>query len=340
MSMPKAKELSAQDRETSDLKAARRVLRFAGEALSALSANLDGAFTRALDVLAAVRGRVVVSGMGKSGHVGRKLAATLSSTGTPAQFVHPAEASHGDLGALTRLDALIMLSNSGETVELSDLITYAKRHAIPLIGIASNPESALIAASDAALVLPKVQEACPMGLAPTTSTTLMMALGDALAVALMERKGFSTDQYRDLHPAGSLGRALIRVSDLMHKDGEFPLVTADTPMKQILILMTSFGRFGFAGVVGIKDENGKLIGIFTDGDLRRHIHANPLDHVASDLMTKDPKTIAAGKLAAEALAEMNALRITSLFVVADDASAANVPVGLIHIHDCLRAGLR
>jgi arabinose-5-phosphate isomerase len=340
MSMPKARDLSASDREAADLKAARRVLRFAGEALSALSANLDGAFTRALDVLAAVRGRVVVSGMGKSGHIGRKLAATLSSTGTPAQFVHPAEASHGDLGALTRSDALIMLSNSGETVELSDLITYAKRHGIPLIGIASNPDSALIAASDAALVLPKVQEACPMGLAPTTSTTLMIALGDALAVALMERKGFSADQYRDLHPAGSLGRALIRVSDLMHKDGEFPLVTADTPMKQILILMTSFGRFGFAGVVGIKDESGRLIGIFTDGDLRRHIHANPLDHVAGDLMTKHPKTIVAGKLAAEALAEMNAQRITSLFVVADEAPVANVPVGLIHIHDCLRAGLR
>jgi arabinose-5-phosphate isomerase len=340
MSMPKAKDLSATEREASDLKAARRVLRFAGEAFSALSANLDGAFTRALDVLAAVRGRVVVSGMGKSGHIGRKLAATLSSTGTPAQFVHPAEASHGDLGALTRSDALIMLSNSGETVELSDLITYAKRHGIPLIGMASNPDSALIAASDAALVLPRVQEACPMGMAPTTSTTLMMALGDALAVALMERKGFSADQYRDLHPAGALGRALIRVSDLMHKQGEFPLVTADTSMRQILVLMTSFGRFGFAGVVGVQDESGKLIGIFTDGDLRRHIHANPLDHFAGELMTRNPKTITAGKLAAEALAEMNAQGITSLFVVADDASAANVPIGLIHIHDCLRAGLR
>ena len=340
MPVPRMKDHSARDRTASDLNAARRVLRFAGEALSALSASLDDTFTQALDLLAAVRGRVVVSGMGKSGHIGRKLAATLSSTGTPAQFVHPAEASHGDLGALTPADALIMLSNSGETVELSDLITYAKRHGIPLIGIASNPDSALITASDAALVLPKVQEACPMGLAPTTSTTLTLALCDALAVALMERKGFSSDQYRDLHPAGSLGRALIRVSDLMHKEGEFPLVTADRPMKEILLHMTSFGRFGFAGVVGIKDDAGRLIGIFTDGDLRRHINANPLDHVAGDLMTKNPKTIAAGKLAAEALAEMNARRITSLFVVADDAEGASVPVGLIHIHDCLRAGLR
>src|SRR3977135_1587337 len=222
MPVSKTKEISAQASEEADLRAARRVLRFAGEALSALSENLDGAFTRALDVLAGVRGRVVVSGMGKSGHIGRKIAATFSSTGTPAQFVHPAEASHGDLGSLTRSDALLMLSNSGETTELSDLITYAKRHGIPLIGIASNPDSALIAASDAALVLPKAQEACPMGLAPTTSTTLMLALGDALAVALMRGKGFSAGEYRDFHPAGSLGRALIRVSDLMHKDGEIP----------------------------------------------------------------------------------------------------------------------
>ncbi len=340
VSVPTRLDTDSAARLTADLAAARRVLALAGEALASLSQALNGSFTRALDTLAAVKGRVVVSGMGKSGHVGRKIAATFSSTGTPAQFVHPAEASHGDLGALTRADALLMLSNSGETAELSDLVTYAKRFAIPVIGIASNPESALLQAADVALVLPKAQEACPIGMAPTTSTTLMLALGDALAVALMERKGFSADQYRDLHPAGALGRALIRVSDLMHKQGEFPLVTADTPMKEILLLMTSYGRFGFAGVVGIKDESGKLIGIFTDGDLRRHIHANPLDHVAGDLMTKNPKTIKSGKLAAEALAVMNAARITSLFVTADDASDTDAPIGLIHIHDCLRAGLR
>src|SRR5436309_2086544 len=206
-----------------DLRAARRVLRFAGEALNALSDSLDAAFSHAVDILARVHGRVVISGMGKSGHIGRKMAATLSSTGTPAQFVHPAEASHGDLGVLTRADALLMLSNSGDTEELSDLITYAKRQRIPLIGVASNQTSALISAADVGLVLPKAQEACPMGLAPTTSTTLMIALGDALAVALMERKGFSADQYRDLHPAGALGRALIRVSDIMHEDS-LPLV--------------------------------------------------------------------------------------------------------------------
>ena len=340
VSVPTRLDTDSAARHSADLAAARRVLALAGEALAALAETLDGSFTRALDVLAAVKGRVVVSGMGKSGHVGRKIASTFSSTGTPAQFVHPGEASHGDLGALTRADALLMLSNSGETAELSDLVTYAKRFAIPVIGIASNPESALLQAADVALVLPKAQEACPIGMAPTTSTTLMLALGDALAVALMERKGFSADQYRDLHPAGALGRALIRVSDLMHKEGEFPLVTADTPMKDILLLMTSFGRFGFAGVVGIKDQGGKLVGIFTDGDLRRHIHSNPLDHVAGDLMTKNPKTISAGKLAAEALAVMNASRITSLFVVADDTLDMNKPIGLIHIHDCLRAGLR
>ena len=336
MPMPKAKDVPASDREASDLKAARRVLRFAGEALSELSDTLDGAFTRALDLLAAVRGRVVVSGMGKSGHIGRKLAATLSSTGTPAQFVHPAEASHGDLGALTRSDALIMLSNSGETVELSDLITYAKRHGIPLIGIASNPNSALIAASDAALVLPKSQEACPMGLAPTTSTTVMLALGDALAVALMERKGFSADQYRDLHPAGALGRALIRVLDIMHDGQSLPLVKPDAVMRDVLITMTS-GGFGVAGVV---DGDGALVGIITDGDLRRHMARELIERSARDVMTKNPKTVAPGMLAAEALAYMNdsTPKVTCLFVV-DPKDAPKKPLGILHVHDCLRAGL-
>ena len=340
VSVPTRLDTDSSARQGADLAAARRVLGLAGEALAALAQALDVNFTHALDLLADVKGRVVVSGMGKSGHIGRKIAATFSSTGTPAQFVHPGEASHGDLGALTRGDALLMLSNSGETAELSALITYAKRFAIPVIGIASNPDSALLQAADVALVLPKAQEACPIGMAPTTSTTLTLALGDALAVALMERKGFSADQYRDLHPAGALGRALIRVSDLMHKEGEFPLVTAETPMKDVLLLMTSFGRFGFAGVVGIKDQSGKLVGIFTDGDLRRHINADPLDRRAGDLMTKNPKTIAAGRLAAEALEVMNTARITSLFVVADDAVDSSQPIGLIHIHDCLRAGLR
>jgi len=337
MPVSKTKEMSAQASEEADLRAARRVLRFAGEALSALSANLDGAFTRALDVLSAVRGRVVVSGMGKSGHIGRKIAATFSSTGTPAQFVHPAEASHRDLGSLTRSDALLMLSNSGETTELSDLITYAKRHGIPLIGIASNPDSALIAASDAALVLPKAQEACPMGLAPTTSTTLMLALGDALAVALMERKGFSADQYRDLHPAGSLGRALIRVCDIMHGSESLPLVAPDTAMRDVLLTMTS-GGFGVAGVI---DSERSLVGIITDGDLRRHMARELVDRTAREVMTARPKTVAADMLAAEALAVMNnaTQKVTCLFVV-DPQGGTEKPVGILHVHDCLRAGLR
>ena len=339
--MPVRKPSSLQsnaEREAADLKAARRVLRFAGEALASLSECLNGDFTRAVDVLAAVRGRVVVSGMGKSGHVGHKIAATFSSTGTPAQFVHPAEASHGDIGALTPQDALLMLSYSGETAELSDLITYAKRFAIPLIGMASQPDSTLLQAADVALLLPRAQEACPMGLAPTTSTTLMLALGDALAVALMERKGFSADQYRDRHPGGALGRKLIRVSDIMHGGEEMPLVKPDAAMRDVLIAMTS-RRFGFAGVVGVVDADGALMGIITDGDLRRHMNDELLSHKARDVMTRNLKTIAPNVLAAEALALMNEAKITSLFVI-DDSQDKRRPAGLLHIHDCLRAGLR
>ena len=336
MSVVKHKAVASASCEEADLLAARRVLRFARDALGALSDQLDGAFCEAVDLLLAVRGRVVVSGMGKSGHVGRKIAATLSSTGTPAQFVHPGEASHGDLGSLTRADALLMLSYSGDTAELFDLITYAKRNSIPLIGVAGNSASALITASDVGLVLPKAQEACPMGLAPTTSTTLMLALGDALAVALMERRGFSTDQYRDFHPGGALGRALIRVSDIMHTD-RMPLVKPDTVMREVLITMTS-GGFGVAGVV---DDQGSLAGIITDGDLRRHMERELLDRPARDVMTTSPKTVAPDLLAAEALAIMNAgtQRVTCLFVV-DPAAGHGSPLGILHVHDCLRAGLR
>jgi arabinose-5-phosphate isomerase len=335
MPVPKTSLMSTAGARESDLQAARRVLRFAGEALAALSDSLDGGFSRALDLLLGVHGRVVVSGMGKSGHIARKIAATFSSTGTPAQFVHPAEASHGDLGALTRADALLILSNSGETAELSDLITHAKRHGIPLIGVASNPDSALISASDVALVLPRIQEACPMGLAPTTSTTLMLALGDALAVALMERRGFSADQYRDLHPAGALGRALIRVADIMHADA-LPLVKPATMMRDVLITMTA-GGFGVAGVV---DDSGALAGIITDGDLRRHMEQALLDRPAGEIMTKRPKVVPPAMLAAEALAFMNAApKVTCLFVVEPDSKPAR-PVGILHVHDCLRAGLR
>lgn len=323
-----------------DVVAARRVLDYATNALTALSDSLGEDFSRALNILFAVDGRVVVSGMGKSGHVAQKIAATLSSTGTPAQFVHPAEASHGDLGALTSRDALLILSNSGETAELSSLITYAKRFTIPLIGIASKADSALLQAANVALQLPSAREACPMGLAPTTSTTLMLALGDALAVALMERKGFSIDQYRDLHPAGALGRALIRVSDIMHKGDELPLVVPTTSLSEVIITMTS-NQFGFAGVVGIVDERGVLVGIITDGDLRRHMSSDLLHRNASEVMTMNPKTVVASTLAVEALAFMNGSepKVTSLFVI-DGPKGAERPVGFLTIHDCLRAGVQ
>ena len=323
---------SDRARAQSDAAAARRVFDFAGEAIRSLSEALDGAFTQAVDILLSVKGRVIVSGMGKSGHIARKIAATFASTGTPAQFIHPAEASHGDLGALTRQDALLMLSWRGETAELSDLITYAKRFRIPLIGMASNAESTLLQASDVALVLPPAREACPMGLAPTTSTTLMLVLGDALAVALMERRGFSADQYRDFHPGGSLGRALIRVGDLMHTGDEIPLVGEKEAVPRVLIAIAEH-RFGCVGVI---DKNGALVGIITDGDLRRHMGGDILERKAAEIMTRAPKVARPDQLAAEALALMNEKKITQLFVL--DAKSKK-PAGILHIHDCLRAGL-
>jgi arabinose-5-phosphate isomerase len=318
-----------------DYAAARRVLDYAGEAIRALGEGLNGDFTRAVDLLLAAKGRIIVSGMGKSGHVARKIAATLASTGTPAHFVHPAEASHGDLGAVTRADALLMLSNSGETRELSDLITFAQRFSIPMIGIASRSDSVLLRAADVALVLPKSQEACPMGLAPTTSTTLMLVLGDALAVALMERRGFTQDQYRELHPGGSLGKSLIRVSDIMHDGDELPIVQEGTTMPEVLKIMSE-KRFGCVGVV---DAQGGLVGIFTHGDLSRRIDRDLLDRRARDVMTAAPKFVAPAQLAAQALAIMNEKTITVLFVV-DANDRTKKPIGILHMHDCLRAGLQ
>ena len=264
----------ARDSKAGDLAAARRVLSSAAQALTSLADALDGAFTQAVTAVEAATkenksGRVIVSGIGKSGHIARKIAATFSSTGTPAHFVHPAEASHGDMGAIDPADVLLLLSWGGETAELSDLITYAKRRRIALIGITGNADSSLAKAADVALVLPQAAEACPMGLAPTTSTTMMLSLGDALAVALMERKGFTSDQYRDFHPGGSLGRALIRVSDLMHAGAEIPLARETAAMKDVLLTMAS----GRLGCVGIVDGKGGLVGIVTDGDVRRHVES-------------------------------------------------------------------
>ncbi|HET7083430.1 MAG TPA: KpsF/GutQ family sugar-phosphate isomerase [Rhizomicrobium sp.] len=329
--------LRSLDPGASDLAAARRVLSTASEALTALADALDGDFSRAIGVMLAASqnhkgGRIIVSGMGKSGHVARKIAATFSSTGTPAHFVHPAEASHGDMGAIARGDVLLLLSKGGETAELSDLLTYAKRFGIPLIAMACDGDSTLAKAADVALLLPDAPESCAFGMAPTTSTTMMMALGDALAVALMERKGFSADQYRDFHPGGSLGRALIRVSDLMHGGSEIPLAGEKDAMRDVLITMAS----GMLGCVGIVDAHGDLVGIVTDGDVRRHAEGGIENRKADEIMTKGPKIARPDQLAAEALALMTEKKITQLFVVAEGEAK---PLGVVHIHDCLRAGL-
>jgi arabinose-5-phosphate isomerase len=322
-----------QDNAAGDLAAAHRVLSHASEALLTLSASLNGDFIRAVGLLLAARGRVIVSGMGKSGHVARKIAATLSSTGTPAYFVHPAEAAHGDMGAVTPDDVLLLLSWGGETAELSALLTYAKRYRITVIGMGAHGESTLMKAADVKLLVPQVPEACPMGMAPTTSTTLMMSLGDAIAVALMERKGFSPDQYRDFHPGGSLGRALIRVRDLMHQGNATPLCREDTPMGEALLVIAS-GRMGCVAVV---DEGGGLVGIVTDGDVRRHYDGGFASRSAGQVMTRGPRTTGPDVLAAEALALMIERKITQLIVV-DPADATRKPIGILHIHDCLRAG--
>lgn len=322
-----------------DLDAARRVLSVEGDALGALARSLDGRFTKAIDLILGVEGRVIVSGMGKSGHIGNKIAATLASTGTPAQFVHPGEASHGDLGFITRKDAALLLSNSGKTQELTDIIEFTRRAGIPLIAITGGADSALAQYADVALILPAAPEACPMGLAPTTSTTMQLALGDALAVALMKRRGFTADDYRVLHPGGSLGKRLVRVADIMHVGNELPLVGQDSVMSDVLLEITS-KRFGCAGVT---DAQGGLIGVITDGDLRRHMQGDLLKRRAGEVMTAKPRLVRSGALGGEALRLMNqnSVPVTCLFVVADEdvAKAAPKPVGIVHVHDCLRVGV-
>ena len=309
----------------------RRVLRTEAAALSLFADTLDDAFARAVELILGSNGRVVCSGMGKSGHVARKIAATLASTGTPAFFVHPAEASHGDLGMITEQDVALVLSNSGETRELADVIAHCKRFQIPLIGVASRPGSTLLSASDVALVLPQAPEACSVGMAPTTSTTLTMALGDALAVALMERREFTPARFRDFHPGGSLGAQLISVGALMATGDSLPLVAENAPMSDALMEMSGKG-FGVAGTV---DAEGHLTGIITDGDLRRNMEGL-LERRARDVATPSPQTIRPAQLAQEALAVMNERKITCLFVTGEDGTT---PLGILHVHDCLRAGV-
>ena len=308
----------------------RRVVSREAEALKLLAESLDGTFGDAAELIAGASGRVIVSGMGKSGHIARKIAATLASTGTPAHFVHPAEASHGDMGMMTRGDVVMVLSNSGETPELADLIAYTRRFNIPLIGVAGRADSTLLRQADVAIVLPPAPEACDKGIVPTTSTTMTLALGDALAIALMEHRRFTPEHFREFHPGGSLGARLSRVRDLMHED--LPLVGHDTPMGEALLVISQKGF----GVVGVTGPDGRLAGIITDGDLRRHMEGL-LEHTAADVMTPNPRTIAPDALAEEAVALMNERKITCLFVV--DPQTPGQALGILHIHDCLRAGV-
>ncbi len=321
---------SEMEAGSQDIVSARRVLRLEAEGIGALAQSLGETFIAALDLLHGVKGRVIVTGMGKSGHVARKIAATMASTGTPAQYVHPGEASHGDLGMITPADVVLALSNSGETSELRDLLEYSRRNAIPLIAVTGRAGSTLDEMADVTLLLPATPEACPMGLAPTTSTTASLALGDALAVSLLERKGFSPQDFQVFHPGGKLGQSLLRVSDLMHKDDAVPLCALDTQMKEAILAITA-KSFGCVGVLG---ADGQLAGVVTDGDLRRHMESDLLNQRAGDVMTVNPKTIRPQALAAEAVAVMNKYSITSLFVV-----DGGKPAGILHIHDCLRAGI-
>ncbi|HUH82969.1 MAG TPA: KpsF/GutQ family sugar-phosphate isomerase [Stellaceae bacterium] len=321
-------------RKSPDLDAAQRVLRTEIAGLEALAAALDGGFATTVDLFAAVKGRVIVTGMGKSGHVARKIAATFSSTGTPAQFVHPGEASHGDLGAIAGNDAVLALSNSGDTAELDDIVAHCRRFRLPLIAMTAGDNSALAEAADVRLLLPSAAEACPMGLAPTTSTTMMMALGDALAIALLERKGFSSRDFQVLHPGGRLGRKLLRVADVMRTGEAVPRAALGTAMSEAIPLMTEKAL----GCVGILDAERRLVGIITDGDLRRHMGERLFSSTVDQVMTPDPQTIRPQALAAEALGRMNAPSrpITSLFVVDEDERQV---LGILHIHDLLRAGV-
>jgi arabinose-5-phosphate isomerase len=309
---------------------ARRVLALEAEALGTMSSQLGEPFVRAVEIVLAAKGRVICTGIGKSGHVARKIAATMASTGTPAYFVHATEASHGDLGMIGQDDVVLALSKSGETKELADLIGYAKRYSIPLIGMTAKGDSTLGRAADILLQTPDAAEACAETNAPTTSTTLMIALGDALAVALLEAKGFKADHFKVYHPGGKLGAMLRTAADVMHVSAELPVVKAGSPFIDSVKHMTASGF----GVLGVVSADGALAGIVTDGDLRRHLTSGKTVAIIDDVMTKSPRTAAPDSLAADVLRTMNERKITQIFVV-----DGGKPVGLIHMHDLLKAGL-
>ena len=318
-------------------RSAARVLMLESEALKTLADNVwhSESIRKAVELIANIEGRVIITGMGKSGHIARKIAATMASTGTPAFFVHPGEASHGDMGMIVRGDVVLALSNSGESKELNDLIQYTRRFAIPLIGITSREESTLGSLSDICLTLPALPEACPNGVAPTTSTTMSLALGDAIAVALLEDKGFSATDFQVYHPGGKLGQQLMQVAEIMHVEEAVPLVSIEAPLSEAFDVMTEKGF----GCVGVTNVDGTLAGIITDGDVRRQISADLLTRTIADVMTANPKSIEVETLVGKAMSIMNDVegsfrRITCLFVVDNDQK----PVGILHLHDCLKAG--
>ncbi|NMN07130.1 MULTISPECIES: KpsF/GutQ family sugar-phosphate isomerase [unclassified Novosphingobium] len=310
----------------------RHVIQAEADALDRLALTLDARFADAVNLLLATQSRVVVSGMGKSGHVGRKLAATLAATGTPAFFVHPAEAAHGDLGMMTAHDALLVLSNSGNTPDLRQILAHAAQLGCPVIGICGQPDSVLMRAATVGLVLPPAREACPANIAPTTSSTLMLALGDALAIATMAARGVTHAQLRQLHPGGSIGLGLVTVGEIMHRGEALPLVPRAMPMREVLLEMTEKSL----GIAGVVDRTGRLLGAITDGDLRRHVHGL-LTARAEDVMTPAPRTVRTSARAGEALALMSQAQVSALFVVEDHGS--DLPVGVLHLHDLGRLGL-
>ena len=320
-----------QSQKELDRLSAIRTIDMEIKAIEELKHSLDAdSLTKALDLMQNAKGRIIITGMGKSGHIGKKIAASLASTGTPSFFVHPAEASHGDLGMITEDDVVIAISNSGESKELVDILNYCKRFGITLISITKNPESSLGKAGDVVLALPNNGEACPLGLAPTNSTTATLVLGDILTIGMIERKGFSKEDFNDRHPGGKLGAILKRVSDLMHTGQEMPLLDENSNMQAVLLEMTSKRL----GCVGFINQTGILTGILTDGDLRRCLSAKILEEKAVDLMTRNPKTISPNAMTAEALKIMHDKKITNLFVVENSK-----PVGVIHIHDLLNNGV-
>jgi arabinose-5-phosphate isomerase len=332
MSAPDARKPKTAANPT--IASALRTLDTEAEGIGALSAamsdGLGAPFVAAVETIRAARGRVIVTGMGKSGHVSRKIAATLASTGTPAFFVHAADASHGDLGMITSDDVMLALSWSGETEELKDLITYSRRFRITLIAITASAGSTLGTAADITLALPESREACPHNLAPTTSSLMQLALGDALAIALLESRGFTALDFGVFHPRGKLGAALKFTRDVMHAGPSVPQIKRGAPMSEAIVEMTSKGF----GCVAVVESNGKLAGVITDGDLRRHMRVDLLQVPVDEVMTKSPKTVRPDQMASEALQILNSSKITALFVVEQ-----GLPVGIVHFHDLLRAGV-